>query len=552
MTASGLRSSSNDSTTRRSTSATTVDRVQLRALLRSYLQMSARGVALLRNRGGMPTSLAYVLVLYALMGAMLGAMAFFRTGMILLVLTLDWMTFLVVGMAAVVEANDVLFDPKEEEVLLHRPIHPSTLLAAKALALVGFTSMLAGALNLVPTFFGLAAKGVKPWFPLVHVASTALLVVCACAMVVCTYGLVLRVFGRERFEHFAVYAQTLLVLVFFGATQLGPRLLPMDGGPIVPSPLMLALPPTWFAMIDATLAGDVTAPAARVCAVAAVVVTAVLSWIAVGKLSSGYADVAPIRAIVGTPESASSLERDADWGSFGRSSPITRLWLRDPIERGAFRLAAAYVRRNREIKMRLYPQFAMFIALTAMQFTGARSSSTLATIMMLAIAGTLPVTVIDALRMSSDHAAADLFRYAPLENAASLFHGVRKASIAIVQLPVMALIAALMIAMHTDQSTLELTLPLALVIPTLSLIPGAFGTFLPLSQPPRRGEQSSRNVGIATLMMFLVCVPIGLAWAARELGVYWPMVAVEIVGIVLAHRWLLRAIRNRPMVYAME
>jgi hypothetical protein len=194
----------------------------------------------------------------------------------------------------------------------------------------------------------------------------------------------------------------------------------------------------------------------------------------------------------------------------------------------------------------------MSTPLGAMQFTGRHSSSTFATMMILAIAGTLPVTVIDALRMSSDHAAADLFRYAPLENASSLFHGVRKASIAIVQLPVIALIAGLAIALQVDGSTLELALPLVLVIPTLSLLPGAFGTFLPLSQPPRRGEQSSRNTGIAMLMLLLVCVPVGLAWAARELGVYWPMVAVEFVGLVFAHRWLLRVIRNRPMVYAMD
>src|SRR6185295_12028658 len=119
---------------------------------------------LVRARGR-PTPLAFVLALYTFLGLMIGFGALIHPGVLLYSIALHSLTLFIVGMSAVIESNDVLFDPKEDEILMHRPISPATLLAAKGLALVGFTSMLAAAVNLFPTFFLLAAKGARPWTP---------------------------------------------------------------------------------------------------------------------------------------------------------------------------------------------------------------------------------------------------------------------------------------------------------------------------------------------------------------------------------------------------
>jgi hypothetical protein len=141
-----------------------------------------------------------------------------------------------------------------------------------------------------------------------------------------------------------------------------------------------------------------------------------------------------------------------------------------------------------------------------------------------------------------------LFRYAPLSSASGLFQGVRKASIVFVQAPVVVVsIALLLVAERGELRALELVLPMLLAMPTVSLLPGAFGAFLPLSQPPRRGQQSSRNVGVMFAMLLITFVPLGLSYLARELGVLWPMIAAEVVALVFVHRWLARLIRNRPM-----
>jgi hypothetical protein len=428
-------------------------------------------------------------------------------------------------------------------------------LAAKGLALIGFTSMLAGALNLVPTVIGWMARGARPWFPLVHIASIGLLVVFTCAAVVCTYGLVLRLFGRERFENFAVYAQIAMVFVFMGGYQFLPRMMftPRHGEPIG-DPIgsmktmrfLLATPPAWFASIDATLGADVTALEPRICAGLALLATLFLAGLAVGKLSTGYSDVAPRR---GDARAAEEHDEPRTKPRRRMWNPITSLWLRDPVERGAFRLASAYMRRDREIKLRLYPQlgmFGMFIAMQALDRSEHRDP--FLGLMMLAIAGTIPLTAIESLRMSSHHAAADLFRYSPIASASSLFHGVRKASILFVQAPMIA-VSAIVIGLTAEdgRNAIELALPVALAMPTVSMLPGAFGAFLPLSQPPRRGQQSSRNVGVSMAMLLFMFAPLGLAYLARELGVWWVMIAVEVVVLVIAYRWLKQLIENRPM-----
>jgi len=529
----------------------TVDRVQLRALLRAYLQMSSRGASLLRSRSGKPTTLVFVLGMYAFLGLAIGLGALTHPDVLLYSLALHCVTFFTVGMAAVIESNDVLFDPKEDELLLHRPIGASTLLAAKAIALVGFTSMLAGALNLFPTFFLLAAKDAQPWIPLVHLASTLLLVVFVCAAVVCSYGLIIRLFGRERFESLAVYAQVGMTFLFVGGFQVLPRLIANIGperlGAI--ARILLPAPPAWFAAIDTTLGTGAHDTALLVAACAAVLATVLLAWIGVGKLAGGYGELESVRGAVVPKESKAREDRRIISTTRWRSrNPLLRLWLKDPIEWSAFRLSSAYMRRDREVKLRVYSSMSMFLVFLVLSVVDRkRDSAEFLPLMMLAMSGTVPVTLMESMRMSSHYAAAELFRAAPLTSAAPLFHGVRKAAILYVQLPIACVALATLARSESFYDALMMMLPIALVLPTISLVPGLYSDYVPLSMAPRRGRQSSQNVGIMVGTMVFASAMLGLSVIAKKFGFQLIVVAVEAVVMFLVHRSLSARIRNRPM-----
>src|SRR5881394_966990 len=142
-----------------------IDRVQLRALLKCYWRLSTRGrVARAMGRGGKPRSLIFVLVMYLIVGFMTSMMAFSHIDLFTFTIIVHAMTFFVVGMAVTSESGDILFNANESDVLVHRPIHPRTLLLAKTINLVAFTLILATALNFFPTFFALAISGTRPWF----------------------------------------------------------------------------------------------------------------------------------------------------------------------------------------------------------------------------------------------------------------------------------------------------------------------------------------------------------------------------------------------------
>src|SRR5258706_7214420 len=248
------------------TIAATIDRQQLKVLLKCYFRLSMRGrVTQSMSRGGKPRSLLFVLGMYVFMGLM--------NSLLLLTIHLDVftftvilhsMTFFVVGMALTAESGDILLNANESDVLVHRPIHPRTLLLAKSINLIAFTLILATALNLFPTFSGLYASGARPWFPIVHLGSMILLCVFCASAVVCTYGLVIKFLDREKFDNFAAWSQVAMSILFLFGYQIVPRLLRrFEGLSFEPyARYLFPLPPAWFAGIDSGLATDHLVPPA--------------------------------------------------------------------------------------------------------------------------------------------------------------------------------------------------------------------------------------------------------------------------------------------------
>src|ERR1700682_1950246 len=122
----------------------TIDRRQLWALLKCYFRLSTRGrVTQSIGRGGKRRSVFFVLGMYVFVGLMNGLMLLrIQLDVFTYTVMLHSMTFFVVGLAVTAESGDILFNTNESDVLMHRPIHPRTLLLAKSLNLIAFTLIL--------------------------------------------------------------------------------------------------------------------------------------------------------------------------------------------------------------------------------------------------------------------------------------------------------------------------------------------------------------------------------------------------------------------------
>jgi hypothetical protein len=114
----------------------TIDRRHLWALLRCYFRLSTRG----RLSQSIGHGLIAVTATYALVGVMASTIVLGgEVDVFTFAVLMHSMTFFVVGMAVTAESGDILFNANESDVLVHRPIHPRTLLLAKAINLMAFT-----------------------------------------------------------------------------------------------------------------------------------------------------------------------------------------------------------------------------------------------------------------------------------------------------------------------------------------------------------------------------------------------------------------------------
>ena len=530
-----------------------IDRAQLGALLRTILRVRTR---VRRTIGrGKPRGLIFLVVIYAIMGGFTGMIAFLDVDVFTYAIVLGSMTMFLAGMTMVAESSQLLFNTQEHDILGHRPVGPRTLLLARSLSLFGLTLLLTLSLNLLPMFFGLWASGARPWFPLGHLIAISLLSFFCAGAVVFVYVALTRLVGRERFDNIASWFQLGVSVTFILGSQIIPRMISHASGfHIAPElPWLMILPPAWFAATEALIAGRMPAsalPHLVPMAAAGVIATLALSWAAFVRLAGDYARrVAALSEIPVAPprtESARRARGVAPSGLRALGSWIARGWMPDPVERAAFRLTALYMRRDRELRMRLYPSLASYLVFPILAVIDPQKLAIIP-LMTVVMAAMLPAGTMMTLKSSTQYAAAEVFRYAPIGGTASLFHGVRKAAIAFMTLPVLAISAALLIAVLRDRTWLIAIIPGLLVMPSLSLIEGLTGDYLPLSQPPQTGRQGAINIGLYALSALVAGGLGAVGYFARRQGWFWQLITIEVIVVATIHFMLLRGIRARRL-----
>jgi len=525
------------------------DRAQVRAILKTTMLRSMRG-RMMAGRSGKPRGLIFLVVMYGVLGIVLGMLAFIHPDVFSYSMIIWAFTFLAAGMTLVVESSTLMFDARDNDILGHRPIHPRTLLLARSLSLLLLALILGLAINLVPMFTGLAVTGAKPWFPLTHLVTLLLLVPFCAAVIVFAYGVMARFVSRRTFDTVASWTQVGVTAMLVMAYQLVPRLMDrMQGFHIeAANPLLLALPPTWFAALSQVMTGEGASPRMLVLATIPLIATPVLAWAALRYLAADYARQVSSLSETPAPAAEDAPATAARRGRGLRLDALLRFWLRDPIERGAFRLASAYLTRDRDMRMRLYPQLASFLVLVVIAIIDRKTGPRFGPLMSLFIASTLPASAMMTLKMSPQFAAADLFRYTPLTGTASLFHGVRKATLVILVLPCVLVSGLTLWFGLSDRSGLSIALPALVALPTLSLAGGLFGgDYLPLSLAPASGRQGAVNVGMMFVGAVWLAIFAGLAIIAEKNHWFWWLLGFEVVVLALLHPLLLHGIRARPL-----
>ena len=519
---------------------TTPERTLRRLFLTLFLRgRGARGL----TKANAPTTVGRKLLLTLLFYTVIGiaAVALEGQSVFALAVYLHAMTLVLVGMFVATSAGEVLFNKEEADILLHRPIAPRALLWAKIGMLVQVSLWLAGAFNLVGLLVGLSAKDGSWLFPFVHLFSTSLEALFCSATVVMIYQLCLRWFGREKLDSLMTATQTLVSVAIVVLAQLGPRLMTrIEGTALVTVDRwwIVLLPPSWFAGIDDALAGSGAASSWWL-ALAGVVATGVVLWVAFGKLAKDYQS--GLQTISEAPVRRAARARRPVLSRIVAAPPLG-WWLRDPVSRASFLLSAAYLVRDRDVKLRVYPGLAPMLVMPVIMLFPSGSgggSGSFGVAFAGSYLGLLPLLTLTMLEYSQGWQAADIFRLAPMHGPAAVVHGARRAVLLLITLPMILLSGIIVLFVAQTGTPLALMLPGLIAIPVYAMIPCLGGKAVPLSRPPDQSKAAGRS---STMIMVMISsgVVAGITVWAHSGGWFRELLAGEVV-LVTALYLLMRA-----------
>jgi ABC-2 type transport system permease protein len=482
------------------------------------------------------SKLALTLAFYALFGSF---SAFFaKQPLFALSVYLHASTLMFIGLFVASSAGEALFNKEEGDILLHRPITPRALLWAKVSVIVQICLWLAGAFNLVGFVIGTVNGGW--WFTLAHALSTVMEALFCVGLVVVTYQLCLRWFGRERLDGLITTAQTVMSVALVLGSQLAPRFLMRPGNPIgrlFDSWWIALLPPAWFAGFDDAIAGSRSA-GSWVMAGAAVAATGIVLWAGFGTLARDYA--AGLQTL---QESATNkpgrrsrrrlLER------FAHAPPL-RWFLRDSVTRASFLLSTAYLARDRDVKLRVYPGLApllMMPIIFLMQGRGQAGQGDFGVAFAGAYLGLLPMLGLGFLKYSQQWQAAEIFRAAPLPGPAQLCHGARIATLFFITLPTLIALAVVIVVFAIKADALKMLLPGLIALPVFAIVPCIKGDAIPFSQPAEEAKQAGRGLQML-VVMFIAMGMSGVAMLANTFGLFWWFLLVEATLAAGIYKWM--------------
>ncbi len=500
---------------------------------------SSRGLRKSTAPQSIGSKLALTLVIYVLFGGMLAG-GLMSQPVFVVSLFLHSATAVFLGMFVASSAGEVLFNKEEADILLHRPVAPRTMLWAKVRVLVEVSLWLAGAFNLAGFFVG-AFRAETGWlFPIAHALSTTLEALFCTGGVVLVYQLCLRWFGRERLDGLMTTAQVIFAIAFVVGGQVVPRLMFRFEGVIglsVQSWWVGLVPTAWFAGFDDALAGS-GATSSWMLAGLGVAATAGVLWLAFGKLAEDYET-----GLQRLGETRSRPKRQGGgrrWADVLVSAPPLRWWLRDSVSRASFLLVTAYLARDRDVKLRIYPGLApmmimpIVFLLPAAGGQGSGFGKEFGIAFSSAYLGMVPMMSLNMLQYSQQWQASDIFRAAPMAGPVALCNGARRAVLCFLTLPMLAVFGLITRLMHHDNSTLLLLLPGVIALPIYALVPCLLGEAVPLSKPTEEAKSTGRGLVMLVMMIPSFAVS-GIACWAWSTGWFWWFVLGEAVVVAVAY-----------------
>jgi hypothetical protein len=334
-----------------------VDYAQFKILLGTKLTMDFRSSPTgFQTSSGKKRSFLYQLMTYAIFGLLFG-FASFSIGDLTLSLTIFFSVIMVsLAMTLITEFTSVLFDQRDNSILLPRPISNRTLLLLRLVHIQFYTGFIAISLAL-GTAIILSVK-YSVITVLIYFIAMFLSIWIVLIFTTFIYLIISKSVNGEKFKDLISYAQILMAVVIFGSYQLIPRI--MDSAILKNVSITVHwwtyfIPPVWLAaLVKMSLYKEISTPFI-ILAVLAIAVPVAGAILLIRSMSKGFGNI----LLDASTETAAPKIRGSFKNRF--SQRINSLMCISDMERAGWNLAVATTSRDRKFKQSVYPYFGIMV-----------------------------------------------------------------------------------------------------------------------------------------------------------------------------------------------
>jgi ABC-2 type transport system permease protein len=488
-----------------------VDALQYHHLLQCSLKMDFRSTnPLMKGRSETKSALRQTAWMNLFFGGFMSILLAFTADAFFFTVLMIGYAMAMLAMMILMEFGLVVVSPDDYLILAHRPISSRTFFAVRFSNLMFYVLILSLSLNAAPTLLGTFCRDSRWFFPPVYLAVSTAAAVFTAGVVIALYGLFMRWVHYERLKDLLVYCQIVFSFLFFFGYQMVPRLAQTaraTGIEQFTHGWGVLFPSVWFAGLLELGLGRWSWESLLTGGMALLMMALVMPWL-FRAISLDYSEqvgrmMTASGKSVRTKRAGAAKETWTGW--------LTRLLCRDVEERAFFGFIVTMLRRNRQLKMQLYPNFGIMIAMLVLAvldrkhlsdpFSGQGGGNMAISFSAMAFMfGGMGLAAI--LPYSDEYAGAWLFQTAPLAKAQMILKAVKKATVLFFFMPLLLLTILIFSFLWPVLHAVEFGLfGLLIGLTVLQLALLKFRGF-PFSKKPEKGAQSGRFVLVMMISAF--------------------------------------------------
>jgi hypothetical protein len=458
----------------------------------------------------MSNAMTWVVFMYVFIGIFVGLMVLGISSVFTAMVIVFAMVMVMTAVALISDFTSVLLDTTDNAILLPRPVDGRTLAVARLTHIALYLLLISLSLSLAALLIGSGKYG--PLFALSFLVMLVFAVLFVVFLANLFYLLLMRVSGGDHFRDIILYFQIFMAAFAMGSYQLLPRMIHLDALMNLSFPIRwwtYLVPPAWMAaVVDLAVGRQWSGPKA-VLAVIGICVPLACIVIVIRYLAPGFARAIARLETMSAPAEGEGVPAERtglmDW--------LSRLWSRDPQERGIFRLCWRITSRDRKFKLKTYPTFGYMLIIgiiltvlvdrdTPMWESLVNLPHTQKYIIFLYIGCLLIPIVLLQQRFSDQWEAAWVFHTLPFDNPGRIMKGALKAMLVKYGGSAFVLLALLVLLIWGPHTLDDIALSFLNMVLTSLFIAATMVRDLPFSKKYAVARDAQR--GITGFLLFVI------------------------------------------------